>query len=133
MGHEQPLRYPLKGIRHGRALVLGLVGRLRSAVRHLLDYGVRYFELSWTPEFVRFAGNSGYLGAGPAGHGHRPAARLLPPPRWRSQEPAAAAHRRHGLRHAGYRARHRRAGAHGPRFCLNDLAELAGAQGPGCC
>ncbi|HHP5356697.1 ABC transporter permease [Aeromonas veronii] len=61
MGHEQPLRYPLKGI--GRwlpglwcwGLVLAGFG-LPFVI--LLDYGVRYFELSWTPEFVRFAGNS---------------------------------------------------------------------------
>ncbi|BBR37876.1 iron ABC transporter permease [Aeromonas allosaccharophila] len=61
MGHEQPLRYPLKGIRRWLAglwcwgLVLAGFG-LPFVI--LLDYGVRYFELSWTPEFVRFAGNS---------------------------------------------------------------------------
>ncbi|PKQ78658.1 iron ABC transporter permease [Aeromonas sobria] len=61
MGHEQPLRYPLKGI--SRALAglwcwgLVLAGFALPFVI-LLDYGVRYFELSWTPEFVRFAGNS---------------------------------------------------------------------------
>lgn len=61
MGHEQPLRYPLKGIRRALAalwcwgLVLAGFG-LPFVI--LLDYGVRYFELSWTPEFVRFAGNS---------------------------------------------------------------------------
>ncbi|MCF5903492.1 MULTISPECIES: ABC transporter permease [Aeromonas] len=61
MGHEQPLRYPLKGI--GRWLAglwcwgLVLAGFALPFVI-LLDYGVRYFELSWTPEFVRFAGNS---------------------------------------------------------------------------
>ena len=61
MGHEQPLRYPLKGVRRWLAgfwcwgLVLAGFG-LPFVI--LLDYGVRYFELSWTPEFVRFAGNS---------------------------------------------------------------------------
>ncbi|MFQ1633274.1 ABC transporter permease [Aeromonas veronii] len=61
MGHEQPLRYPLKGI--GRWLAglwcwgLVLAGFCLPFVI-LLDYGVRYFELSWTSEFVRFAGNS---------------------------------------------------------------------------
>ncbi|WP_429075793.1 ABC transporter permease [Aeromonas veronii] len=61
MGHEQPLRYPLKGISRALAalwcwgLVLAGFG-LPFVI--LLDYGVRYFELSWTPEFVRFAGNS---------------------------------------------------------------------------
>ncbi|WP_323063768.1 iron ABC transporter permease [Aeromonas jandaei] len=61
MGHEQPLRYPLKGIRRALAafwcwgLVLAGFG-LPFVI--LLDYGARYFELSWTPEFVRFAGNS---------------------------------------------------------------------------
>ncbi|HDO1324082.1 TPA: iron ABC transporter permease [Aeromonas veronii] len=61
MGHEQPLRYPLKGISRWLAglwcwgLVLAGFG-LPFVI--LLDYGVRYFELSWTPEFVRFAGNS---------------------------------------------------------------------------
>ncbi|MFQ1892936.1 ABC transporter permease [Aeromonas veronii] len=61
MGHEQPLRYPLKGIGRWLAclwcwgLVLAGFG-LPFVI--LLDYGVRYFELSWTPEFVRFAGNS---------------------------------------------------------------------------
>lgn len=61
MGHEPPLRYPLKG---GLRWLAGfwcwglvLVGfALPFAI--LLDYGVRYFALSWTPEFVRFAGNS---------------------------------------------------------------------------
>ncbi|MGE6097784.1 ABC transporter permease [Aeromonas salmonicida] len=61
MGHEQPLRYPLKGMSRILAglwcwgLVLAGFG-LPFVI--LLDYGVRYFELSWTPEFVRFAGNS---------------------------------------------------------------------------
>ncbi|MGL4931994.1 MAG: ABC transporter permease [Aeromonas sp.] len=61
MGHEQPLRYPLKGVSRAAAglwcwgLVLAGFG-LPFVI--LLDYGVRYFELSWTPEFVRFAGNS---------------------------------------------------------------------------
>lgn len=61
MGHEQPLRYPLRGISRALAglwcwgLVLAGFG-LPFFI--LLDYGVRYFELSWTPEFVRFAGNS---------------------------------------------------------------------------
>ncbi|TNI51543.1 ABC transporter permease [Aeromonas veronii] len=61
MGHEQPLRYTLKGIGRWLAclwcwgLVLAGFG-LPFVI--LLDYGVRYFELSWTPEFVRFAGNS---------------------------------------------------------------------------
>ncbi|WP_421235997.1 ABC transporter permease [Aeromonas sp. 601039] len=61
MGHEQPLRYPLKGIGRWLAclwcwgLVLAGFG-LPFVI--LLDYGVRYFELSWTPEFVHFAGNS---------------------------------------------------------------------------
>lgn len=61
MGHEQSLRYPLKGARRWLAglwcwgLVLAGFG-LPFVI--LLDYGVRYFELSWTPEFVRFAGNS---------------------------------------------------------------------------
>ncbi|MFM5509924.1 ABC transporter permease [Aeromonas rivipollensis] len=61
MGHEQPLRYTLKGASRLLAglwcwgLVLAGFG-LPFVI--LLDYGVRYFELSWTPEFVRFAGNS---------------------------------------------------------------------------
>lgn len=61
MGHEQPLRYPLKGMSRALAalwcwgLVLAGFG-LPFVI--LLDYGVRYFGLSWTPEFVRFAGNS---------------------------------------------------------------------------
>ncbi|WP_429021105.1 ABC transporter permease [Aeromonas allosaccharophila] len=61
MGHEQPLRYPLKGVSRAAAglwcwgLVLAGFG-LPFVI--LLDYGVRYFGLSWTPEFVRFAGNS---------------------------------------------------------------------------
>ncbi|MBL0442878.1 ABC transporter permease [Aeromonas veronii] len=61
MGHEQSLRYPLKGMSRALAglwcwgLVLAGFG-LPFVI--LLDYGVRYFELSWTPEFVRFAGNS---------------------------------------------------------------------------
>ncbi|MFQ1778411.1 ABC transporter permease [Aeromonas veronii] len=61
MGHEQPLRYPLKGMSRWLAglwcwgLVLAGFG-LPFVI--LLEYGVRYFELSWTPEFVRFAGNS---------------------------------------------------------------------------
>ncbi|MCH7348384.1 iron ABC transporter permease [Aeromonas sp. MR7] len=61
MGHEPPLRYPLKGMSRWLAglwcwgLVLAGFG-LPFVI--LLDYGVRYFELSWTPEFVRFAGNS---------------------------------------------------------------------------
>ncbi|MGU5695871.1 ABC transporter permease [Aeromonas allosaccharophila] len=61
MGHEQPLCYPLKGMSRWLAglwcwgLVLAGFG-LPFVI--LLDYGVRYFELSWTPEFVRFAGNS---------------------------------------------------------------------------
>ncbi|HDU8491985.1 TPA: iron ABC transporter permease [Aeromonas hydrophila] len=61
MGHELPLRYPLKGMSRALAglwcwgLVLAGFG-LPFVI--LLDYGVRYFELSWTPEFVRFAGNS---------------------------------------------------------------------------
>ncbi|WP_323896330.1 ABC transporter permease [Aeromonas veronii] len=61
MGHEQPLRYPLKGMSRALAafwcwgLVLAGFG-LPFVI--LLDYGARYFELSWTPEFVRFAGNS---------------------------------------------------------------------------
>ena len=61
MGHEQPLRYPLKGASRLLAglwcwgLVLAGFG-LPFVI--LLDYGVRYFELSWTPEFVCFAGNS---------------------------------------------------------------------------
>ncbi|TNI61530.1 iron ABC transporter permease [Aeromonas media] len=61
MGHEQPLRYSLKGASRLLAglwcwgLVLAGFG-LPFVI--LLDYGVRYFALSWTPEFVRFAGNS---------------------------------------------------------------------------
>ncbi|RQM75462.1 iron ABC transporter permease [Aeromonas jandaei] len=61
MGHEQPLRYPLRGMSRWLAglwcwgLVLAGFG-LPFVI--LLDYGVRYFELSWTPEFARFAGNS---------------------------------------------------------------------------
>lgn len=61
MGHEQPLRYPLKGVSRWLAglwcwgLVLAGFG-LPFVI--LLDYGVRYLELSWTPEFLRFAGNS---------------------------------------------------------------------------
>jgi iron(III) transport system permease protein len=61
MGHEQPLRYPLKGMSRWLAGLwcwgLVLAGFALPFVI-LLDYGVRYFELSWTPEFVRFAGNS---------------------------------------------------------------------------
>ncbi|MEN3757477.1 iron ABC transporter permease [Aeromonas veronii] len=61
MGHEQPLRYPLKGISRWLAGLwcwgLVLAGFALPFII-LLDYGVRYFELSWTPEFVRFAGNS---------------------------------------------------------------------------
>lgn len=61
MGFEQPMRYPLKGGRRVLAAIwcwgLVLAGFvLPFAI--LLDYGVRYFALSWTPEFVRFAGNS---------------------------------------------------------------------------
>lgn len=61
MGHEPPLRYPLKGVRR---LLAGLwcwglvVAGFALPFLILLDYGVRYFEQSWTPEFVRFAGNS---------------------------------------------------------------------------
>ncbi|MFM4703154.1 ABC transporter permease [Aeromonas bivalvium] len=61
MGFEQPLRYPLGGMGRWLAgcwcwglVVAGFI--LPFAI--LLDYGVRYFALSWTPEFVRFAGNS---------------------------------------------------------------------------
>ncbi|ATL94799.1 iron ABC transporter permease [Aeromonas sp. CU5] len=61
MGHEQPLRYPLRGISRWLAGLwcwgLVLAGFALPFII-LLDYGVRYFELSWTPEFVRFAGNS---------------------------------------------------------------------------
>jgi iron(III) transport system permease protein len=61
MGHEQPLRYPLKGMSRWLAGLwcwgLVLAGFALPFII-LLDYGVRYFELSWTPEFVRFAGNS---------------------------------------------------------------------------
>lgn len=61
MGHEQPLRYPLKGMSRWWAGLwcwgLVLAGFALPFII-LLDYGVRYFELSWTPEFVRFAGNS---------------------------------------------------------------------------
>ena len=61
MGHEQPLRYPLKGASRLMAGLwcwgLVLAGFALPFVI-LLDYGVRYFALSWTPEFVRFAGNS---------------------------------------------------------------------------
>lgn len=61
MGHEQPLRYPLKRMSRWLAGLwcwgLVLAGFALPFVI-LLDYGVRYFELSWTPEFVRFAGNS---------------------------------------------------------------------------
>ncbi|MGU5714838.1 ABC transporter permease [Aeromonas taiwanensis] len=61
MGFEQPLCYPLTGMRRVLAGLwcwgLVLAGfALPFAI--LLDYGVRYFALSWTPEFVRFAGNS---------------------------------------------------------------------------
>jgi iron(III) transport system permease protein len=61
MGHEPPLRYPLRG---GLRLLAGLwcwglvIAGFALPFVILLDYGVRYFELSWTPEFVRFAGNS---------------------------------------------------------------------------
>ena len=61
MGHEQPLRYPLRG---ASRLLAGLwcwglvLAGFALPFVILLDYGVRYFELSWTPEFVRFAGNS---------------------------------------------------------------------------
>ena len=61
MGHEPPLRYPLRGLPR---LLAGLwcwglvVAGFALPFAILLDYGVRYFELSWTPEFVRFAGNS---------------------------------------------------------------------------
>ena len=61
MGHEQPLRYPLKGVSRWLAGLwcwgLVLAGFALPFVI-LLDYGVRYFALSWTLEFVRFAGNS---------------------------------------------------------------------------
>ncbi|WP_421315233.1 ABC transporter permease [Aeromonas veronii] len=61
MGHEQPLRYLLKGMSRWLAAFwcwgLVLAGFALPFII-LLDYGVRYFELSWTPEFVRFAGNS---------------------------------------------------------------------------
>ncbi|MFM5620946.1 ABC transporter permease [Aeromonas veronii] len=61
MGHEQPLRYPLKGMSRWLAGLwcwgLVLAGFALPFII-LLDYGVRYFELSWTPEFVCFAGNS---------------------------------------------------------------------------
>ncbi|MGY3857639.1 ABC transporter permease [Aeromonas intestinalis] len=61
MGHEAPLRYPLEG---GWRLLAGLwcwglvLAGFALPFAILLDYGVRYFALSWTPEFVRFAGNS---------------------------------------------------------------------------
>ena len=61
MGHEQPLRYPLKG---ASRLLAGLwcwglvLAGFALPFVILFDYGVRYFALSWTPEFVRFAGNS---------------------------------------------------------------------------
>lgn len=61
MGHEPPLRYPLRGLPR---LLAGLwcwglvVAGFALPFAILLDYGVRYFELSWTPDFVRFAGNS---------------------------------------------------------------------------
>lgn len=61
MGHEAPLRYPLKG---GWRLLAGawcwglVLAGFVLPFAILLDYGVRYFALSWTPEFVRFAGNS---------------------------------------------------------------------------
>ncbi len=61
MGHEQPLRYPLKG---ASRLLAGLwcwglvLAGFALPFVILLDYGVRYFALSWTLEFVRFAGNS---------------------------------------------------------------------------
>jgi iron(III) transport system permease protein len=61
MGHEPPLRYPLKG---GLRWLAGLwcwglvLAGFALPFAILLDYGVRYFALSWTPEFVRFAGNS---------------------------------------------------------------------------
>ncbi|MGY3916695.1 ABC transporter permease [Aeromonas australiensis] len=61
MGHEQPLRYALAGPARWLAAIwcwgLVLAGFGLPFVI-LLDYGVRYFELSWTPEFLRFAGNS---------------------------------------------------------------------------
>ncbi|MGY3942261.1 ABC transporter permease [Aeromonas tecta] len=61
MGHEPPLRYPLRGVPRLLAGLwcwgLVIAGFVLPFVI-LLDYGVRYFELSWTPEFVRFAGNS---------------------------------------------------------------------------
>ena len=61
MGFEQPLRYPLGGLRGVLAGLwcwgLVLAGFALPFVI-LFDYGVRYFALSWTPEFVRFAGNS---------------------------------------------------------------------------
>lgn len=64
MGHEQPLRYRLQGLRAMLATIWcwGLVFAgfiLPFAI--LLDYAVRYFALSWTPEFVRFAGNSLFI------------------------------------------------------------------------
>jgi iron(III) transport system permease protein len=59
MGFEQPCVTPRgpEG-RAGRALVLGPGAGFALPFVILLDYGVRYFALSWTPEFVRFAGNS---------------------------------------------------------------------------
>ncbi len=61
MGPEPPPRYPPKGVRRWVAGLWGwglVPAGFGPAVVILPGYGVRYFELSWTPEFVRFAGNS---------------------------------------------------------------------------
>ena len=60
MGFEQPCVTPrgLRGVLAGLwCWGLVLAGFALPFVI-LFDYGVRYFALSWTPEFVRFAGNS---------------------------------------------------------------------------
>ncbi|MGL5949011.1 MAG: ABC transporter permease [Aeromonas sp.] len=61
MGHELALCYPLSPAKRVLAAIwcwgLVLAGfALPFAV--LVEYAVRYFALSWTAEFVRFAGNS---------------------------------------------------------------------------
>ena len=123
--------------RSGRALVLGLVlAGFGLPFVILLDYGVRYFELSWTPEFVRFAGNSLAISALTAllamgialllGFCRRldgGVKSLLP------LRIAAMGYAMPGTVLA--------IGVLVPLtaldFAINDLAELLGRQGPGCC
>ncbi len=120
--------------RSGRALVLGAgIGRLRPAVPHFAGLRRALLRIVVDAGFVRFAGNSLAISALTAllamgialllGFFRRLDGGV---------RPVAAAHRRHGLRHAGYRAGHRGAGAaDGPRFCHQRSGRVAGSQGPG--